>query len=161
MVGGAGSIEAVGAGLTTAFTVGDLDRLAPLLAPDVRWGGDGDTPQTCHSRAEVPAWYRRLQVRGVRVQVEHTEIRGDTVVLRIAVQWRTATTRTSGRRRRRSLFRVRDGLVVDIRDGAGHDETVAVTDGGPLQERQDGCRRKTVGMAGQGRTAAPPVLPCP
>jgi len=79
----------------------------------------------------VLAWYRRLQAHGVRVQVEHTEIRGDTVVLRMAMQrppdgndedQRSAT--------RTQLFRVHDGLVVDIRDGAGHDETVTVTDGG-------------------------------
>ena len=54
------SIEAVAAGLTAAFSVGDLDQLAPLLAPDVRWGGEEDTAQTCHGRTQVLAWYRRL-----------------------------------------------------------------------------------------------------
>jgi hypothetical protein len=125
-----GIIEAVGAGLTAAFAVGDVDRLAPLLAPDVRWGGDGDTPQTCHSRAEVLAWYRHLQARGARVQVQHTEIRGDTVILRMAVRWppdRDDEDQRSATKTR--LFQVRDGLVVDIRDSAGHD-AVAVTDGG-------------------------------
>jgi hypothetical protein len=135
VVGGAGSVEAVGAGLTAAFAVGDLDRLAPLLAPNVRWGGDGDTPQTCHSRAEVLAWYRRLQARGVRVlQVEHTEIRGDTVILRMTVQWPPGWDDEDQRLATKTqLFQVRDGLVVDIRDGAGHDDAVAVTGSGSPQ----------------------------
>ncbi len=84
---GVRSIEAVAAGLTAAFAVGAQDQLVPLLAPDVRWGGDEDTEQTCRGPAQVLAWYQWLQVQGVRVQVLGTEIRGDAVVLRIAVQW--------------------------------------------------------------------------
>jgi hypothetical protein len=37
-------------------------------------------------------------------------------------------------------FQIRDGLVVDIRDGAGHDDAVAATDSGSPQQQQDGCR---------------------
>jgi hypothetical protein len=66
---GVRSIEAVAAGLTAAFAVGDLDQLAPLLAPDVRWGGEEDTEQTCHSgvagsracRVAHPLWGGRRE----------------------------------------------------------------------------------------------------
>ena len=118
---GVRSIEAVAAGLTAAFAVGDLDQLAPLLAPDVRWGGEEDTGQTCHGRTQVLAWYRQLQVQGVRVQVVGTEIRGDTVVLRMAVQWPEGWDEEDLRRATRAqAFQVRDGVVVDIRDVDEH-----------------------------------------
>jgi len=109
------------AGLTAALSVGDLDQLAPLLAPDVRWGGEEDTGQTCHGRTQVLAWYRQLQVQGVRVQVLGTEIRGDTVVLRMAVQWPEGWDEEDLRRATRAqAFQVRDGVVVDIRDADEH-----------------------------------------
>ncbi len=119
---GVRSIEAVAAGLTAAFAVGDLDQLAPLLAPDVRWGGDEDTEQTCHTRGQVLAWYQGLRLQGVRVQVLETQIRGDAVVLRMAVQWpRGWDGADLHRSTQEQVFRVRDGLVVDIRadDGVG------------------------------------------
>jgi hypothetical protein len=98
-----------------------LTQLAPLLAPDVRWGGDEDTEQTCHSRGRVLAWYQRLRVQGVRVQVLGTRIRGDAVVLRMAVQWPEGWDDEELRRSTQAqVFRVRDGVVVDIRDDDGH-----------------------------------------
>ena len=120
------SIEAVAAGLKAAFSVGDLDQLAPLLARDVRWGGDEDTEQTCHSRAQVLAWYQRLRAQGVRVQVLGTQIRGDTVVLLMAVQWPEGWDDEDLRRSTQAqVFRVRDGLVVDIRDDVEDDRAAA------------------------------------
>jgi len=105
----------------TAATRRDLDQLAPLLSLDVRWGGEEDTEQTCHSRTQVLAWYRRLQVQGVRVQVLGTEIRGDTVVLRMAVQWPEGWDEEDLRRATTAqAFQVRDGVVVDIRDVDEH-----------------------------------------
>ena len=119
---GVRSIEAVAAGLTAALSVGDLDQLAPLLAPDVRWGGDEDTEQTCHSRAEVLAWYQRLRAQGVQAQVLGTQIRGDAVVLLMAVQWPEGWDSGDDRRSTQAqVFRVRDGLVVAIRDDIDHD----------------------------------------
>ncbi len=44
---------AVAALWKTAFAAHDLAALEPLLDEKVRWGGAEDTPQTCHSRAEV------------------------------------------------------------------------------------------------------------
>jgi len=124
---GVRSIEAVAAGLTAAFSVGDLDQLAPLLAPDVRWGGDEDTEQTCHTRGQVLAWYQGLRLQGVRVQVLETQIRGDAVVLRMAVQWpRGWDGADLHRSTQEQVFRVRDGLVVDIRADDGHPVPEAV-----------------------------------
>jgi ketosteroid isomerase-like protein len=116
----------VAAGLTAAFSVGDLDQWAPLLAPDVRWGGDEETEQTCHSRAQVVGWYQRLRAQGVQVQVLGTQIRGDTVVLLMAVQWPEGWDDEDHRRSTTAqVFRVRDGLVVDIRDDVEDDRPVA------------------------------------
>jgi len=52
--------------LRLAFEHGDEQMLASVLDPAVRWGGEEETPETCHSRGEVLAWYRKLEEAGVR-----------------------------------------------------------------------------------------------
>ncbi|MCW3045460.1 MAG: SnoaL-like protein [Actinobacteria bacterium] len=47
--------QAIARRLTSALEARDLESLGNLLAPDVRWGGEEDTPQTCHSRDDVLA----------------------------------------------------------------------------------------------------------
>ena len=73
--------------LQAAFTAEDLDLLAPLLDENVRWGGDEDTPDTCHSRADVLAWYRGLFDRGVRGRIIETIVSPGAVILGLAVTW--------------------------------------------------------------------------
>ncbi len=45
--------EAVAARLRAALDPLDLDALAALLDDNVRWGGEEDTPETCHNSADV------------------------------------------------------------------------------------------------------------
>jgi len=51
----------------------------------VRWGGERETPETCHGREQVVARYRRLRESGVGVAVEETICRGDAAVLALAL----------------------------------------------------------------------------
>jgi hypothetical protein len=107
--------EVMAARLREAFAAGDLTALGPLLDPDVRWGGEEETEQTCHSRSDVLAWYRQLQAAGVGAQITETLVREGAVVL---------TFELAGRERGpdgprpdvvHQVFRLVDGLVVDIR----------------------------------------------
>ncbi|MCW3036311.1 MAG: SnoaL-like protein [Actinobacteria bacterium] len=47
--------QAIARRLTRALEARDLESLGEILALDVRWGGEEDTPQTCHSRDDVLA----------------------------------------------------------------------------------------------------------
>ena len=47
-----------------AMEAGDLQQLAPLLSPDVRWGPPGDAKPPCRNRQQVLSWYARAKDAG-------------------------------------------------------------------------------------------------
>ncbi|WP_412544352.1 nuclear transport factor 2 family protein [Longispora sp. K20-0274] len=77
----------VAARLEAAFAGNDLDLMAALLAPDVRWGGEEDTDTTCHDRTAVLAFYGVLHARGVTARVTETLTGPDVVVARLDIDW--------------------------------------------------------------------------
>jgi hypothetical protein len=89
--------------LRAAFDAGDLDLLAPLLHPDVRWGN-------CHNRDQVLEWYGVLRAHGMRARVSETQVHGDSIVLGVTVSGQVGTAYQT--------FRVEDDLVVEIRNSA-------------------------------------------
>ena len=97
--------------LRTAFDSADLTLLATLLDDDVRWGGEEDTPQTCHSRADVLAWYGGLHARGFRASVVEAMVEPDRIMLTLDV-----TRPGGGTGRNSQVFRIAGGRIVDIRD---------------------------------------------
>src|SRR5438046_5724639 len=66
--------QAIAQRLRSALEGQDLTILAGVLDPNVRWGGGEDTPETCHNRADVLAWYGGLIDRGFRASVVATEV---------------------------------------------------------------------------------------
>ncbi|MGW7527328.1 nuclear transport factor 2 family protein [Streptomyces sp. NPDC054783] len=114
--------------LRAAFTAGDPVLFASLLDPWVRWGGEDETPQTCHSRGDVLAWYGRAQAAGVRAQVTETLVRERPVVLGLAL---TGPGQGSDGERPDQVFqtfRLADGLIIDIRGYPTREEALAVAD---------------------------------
>ena len=115
----AASMEVVAARIRTAFNALDMDAFRSLLAEDARWGEDPDSPQTCHNRADVLAWYGGLIDRGFRASVVATAVELDRIVLTLDV-----TRPGGGTSRNHQVFRIASGHVVDIRDHqegpAGH-----------------------------------------
>jgi hypothetical protein len=103
--------QAIAHRLTTALEARDLESLREILAPDVRWGGEEDTPQTCHSRADVLAWYAGLHARGFRASVVETAVEPDRIVLTLDV-----TRPGGGTSRNYQVFQIARGRIVDIRD---------------------------------------------
>ena len=103
--------QAIARRLTSALEARDLESLGEILAPDVRWGGEEDTPQTCHSRADVLAWYGGLHARGFRASVVEAAVEPDRIVLTLDV-----TRPGGGTSRNEQVFRIAGGRIVDIRD---------------------------------------------
>lgn len=92
----------------------DLDQIARLLAPDVRWGADPGAPETCHDRSEVLRWYEELDSHGVRAIVEELGAGGDVIMLRLRVTWPDPASEAQ-EFVRYQVFHVEDGLIATIR----------------------------------------------
>ena len=103
-------VQAIAERLRSALEGQDLTILAGILDPDVRWGGEEDTPETCHNRADVLAWYGGLIDRGFRASVAAAAVEPDRIVLTLDV-----TRPGGGTSRNHQVFRIAAGHVVDIR----------------------------------------------
>jgi ketosteroid isomerase-like protein len=101
--------------LRTAFDGADLTLLGSLLAGEVRWGGEEDTDDTCHTRADVLRWYTRLHDRGVRARVTEVLDEGDVVLLGLALTGHDTDPARAVPDHLFQVFHIVDGLVVDIR----------------------------------------------
>ena len=62
---------------------GDLDVLAELLDPEVKWhGGDPTAPGSCHNREQAVTFMRRSEViRGGRFELVYVVAADDKVVV--------------------------------------------------------------------------------
>ena len=121
------SLQALADTLEAAFDQRDAALLAPLLAADVRWGDEEETPETCHSDREVLAWYERLRAEGVGVQVEEVVVRKRAVMLGLLVSW-PGEGPESDAQQLWQTFAVADGLVVEIRGYPEREEALAFAD---------------------------------
>jgi hypothetical protein len=61
--------EAVAARVRAALESGDLAAFGSVLDDNVRWGGETDTPETCHSRAEVLDRLARQRAAGMATEI--------------------------------------------------------------------------------------------
>ncbi|MFF3688062.1 nuclear transport factor 2 family protein [Streptomyces sp. NPDC002187] len=108
--------EGVAELLRAALTAHDTARLATLLDPGVRWGGEEDTDSTCHSRDDVLRWYAGLRAAGVRTRVDEVLVHGQAVILGTSIDWPHCDDPDEERPDRLfHVFRIRGGLVYDIR----------------------------------------------
>ena len=117
--------EAVAERLREAFESEDLALLGPLLDPRVRWGGQEETEQTCHSRSDVLAWYGQAQAAGVTAQVAEAVVLDDAVVLALAM---SGPARGPNAKRPGTVFQVfhlADALVIDIRGFQRREQAMA------------------------------------
>ena len=97
-----------------ALEARDLSALGALLDQDVRWGGPEDTPETCHSRADVLSRLARQLAAGVETQVNEV-VPGDEAIL-LGLQVKRPVQGGYGRERSiHQVLSVRDRLMVDIR----------------------------------------------
>ena len=85
MAGQASAVERLARQVTEAVEAADLDALAGLLDPGVRWGPPGDPVPPCRDREQVMAWYRRARDAGARARVTETVVCGDKLLVGLKV----------------------------------------------------------------------------
>lgn len=102
--------------LPAVLAAHDRAAFERLLHPDVRWGGDEDTEQTCHNRGQAGDFYAALLAGGVRLDVLDSTVDDNGKVLaRLEVTGADGEPGLSYQTQ--VLLTVRDGLVIDILQG--------------------------------------------
>jgi hypothetical protein len=100
----------VSAGATIA-SVRTPEELYALLDPDVMWySADVDSNVTCNSQEDVEACIRRALDRGLTGRWELVAERDDVIVVHPVVEGPELNPAFH------QVFRVRDGLIVEMRD---------------------------------------------
>jgi RimJ/RimL family protein N-acetyltransferase/ketosteroid isomerase-like protein len=85
VAGQASAVERLARQVTEAVEAADLDALAGLLDPRVRWGPPGDPVPPCRDREQVMTWYRRARDAGARARVTETVVCGDKLLVGLKV----------------------------------------------------------------------------
>ena len=85
MAGQASAVEHLAGQVKEALEAADLDALASLLDPRVRWGPPGDPVPQCRDRGQVMTWYRRARDAGARARVTETVVSGDKILVGLKV----------------------------------------------------------------------------
>ena len=105
--------------LEAAHVHRDLDLLASLLHPEVRWTGD------CTNREQVLVWYRGLLDEGTAATVNNVEVDRDAVILDLSVSGAAEGARPTPPQRLWQVFTVADAQVIDIRGYSDHATALA------------------------------------
>jgi ketosteroid isomerase-like protein len=105
---------------------GDLAAMLPLLSPDVRWGPDEDTPDTCHSRDDVARWFGGRLRDGLRARVVETTVRGPRILLALSA---TLPEDAEEPQERLLVLTVRGGRVADVRAAYDRDHARHLLEG--------------------------------
>lgn len=97
-----------------AMSRGDLEALAELLDPEVKWhGGNPDDEYACHNRQQALAWMRRRPARRAGPLPELIDVveAGDRVVL---IMQPAPSAEDPQPQRTANLTTIRDGKVVEM-----------------------------------------------
>lgn len=93
----------------------DLEALAALMSPDVRWGAPDDLAGGCQNRDQARAWYEAAMARGVRASVNEVEVGDGCLLVGLTVHGSSSTGEECGPTQRWQVLTVDKGLVADIR----------------------------------------------
>jgi uncharacterized protein len=116
-----------------AYANGDLTRMLALVDPELEWtyldpSLEHPQPQVCHGRYELASALQRQADRGLRAQLEEVVGHGDQVVVVVvrtpgADAYRVRQTDD----RNYSVFTVREGRIVALRDCRDRQEALHLT----------------------------------
>jgi len=115
---------AAAARLRAALESGDLDALGALLDEHVRWGGEEETPETCHTRAAVLRRLARRRDDGVETSVLEVAPGDEAVLLGLRMR-RPVRGGFSREHDVYQVLRLRNQRVVDIRGYPSRREAAA------------------------------------
>ncbi len=110
-----------------AYTSGDLDGMLELVDPDLEWtyldpALEHPTPQVCHGRHELEQVLRHWTKHGVRVTLDEVASRGELVMVGVRTPGVGDDHGRLGANHVYSVFTVRDGRIVALRDCRDREE---------------------------------------
>jgi ketosteroid isomerase-like protein len=104
-----------------AYAGGDLAAMLELIDPDLEWtyldpALEHPTPQVCHGRQELEQVLRHWAEHGLRAELEEVTSAGERVMVGVRIPGIDAHFSRSGDDRAYSVFTVRGGRIVALRD---------------------------------------------
>jgi ketosteroid isomerase-like protein len=104
-----------------AYANGDLDGMLELVDPDLEWtyldpALEHPTPQICHGRQELEQLLRHWAEHGLRAELEEVIGAGELVMVGVRTPGVDAHRGRGGDDRAYSVFTVRGGRIVALRD---------------------------------------------
>jgi len=104
-----------------AYAMGDLAAMLELVDPDLEWiyldsTLEHPTPQVCHGRHELEQVLRHWAEHGLRAELDEVTGSGELVMVGVRTPGVDAHHGRLGDDRAYSVFTVRDGRIVALRD---------------------------------------------
>jgi ketosteroid isomerase-like protein len=104
-----------------AYANGDLAAMLELVDPDLEWTYldptlERPTPQVCRGRHELEHLLRGWSQHGVRAELDEVAANGDLVMVGVRIPGIDAHPGRRGNDRAYSVFTVRGGRIVALRD---------------------------------------------
>jgi ketosteroid isomerase-like protein len=114
-----------------AYANGDLDGMLALVDPDLEWtyldpALERPTPQVCHGRQELEQVLRHWADHGLRAELEEVTAAGELVMVGVRIPGVDAHQGRRGDNRAYSVFTVREGRIVALRDCRDRREALQV-----------------------------------
>ena len=112
-----------------AYASGDLAAMLEFVDPDLEWtylnpAVEHPSPQVCHGRHELEQVLRHWAERGLRAEVDEVIASGELVMVGVRMPEVDAHHGRGGDGRAYSVFTVRDGRIVALRDCRDRQEAV-------------------------------------
>ena len=104
-----------------AYASGDLAAMLEFVHPDLEWtyldpALEHPTPQVCHGRQELEQVLRDWAEHGLRAELEEVTSAGELVMVGVRTPGIDAYFSRGGDDRAYSVFTVREGRIVALRD---------------------------------------------
>jgi uncharacterized protein len=104
-----------------AYASGDWAAMLKVVDPDLEWtyldpALEHPTPQVCHGRHELEQVLRHWAEHGLRVELEEVASDGELVMVGVRTPGVDAYHGRGGDARAYSVFTVREGRIVALRD---------------------------------------------
>jgi ketosteroid isomerase-like protein len=104
-----------------AYANDDLDAMLEFVDPDLEWtyldpALEHPTPQVCHGRQELEQVLRHWAEHGLRAELEEVTSSGELVMVGVRTPGVDAYHGRGGDDRAYSVFTVREGRIVALRD---------------------------------------------
>ena len=115
-----------------AYASGDLATMLELVDPDLEWTYldptlEYPTPQVCHGRQELEQLLRGWAEHGLQAELEEVISSGELVMVGVRIPGVDAHLGRRGDDRAYSVFTVRGGRVVALRDCRDRQEALDLT----------------------------------